>query len=365
MSQRIVIRADASVAIGSGHIMRCLALAKALQDLGASVEFICQLLDGNLCDLIESRGFLVHPIEFFPKGDKRSNSTVKSVSFCQKQDAEETGRIISDRLDWLVVDHYGIGAAWESKMRAHTRRLLVVDDLANRSHDCDLLLDQNYYNNPDDRYKGLVPDYCRLLLGPGYALLSPEFEHSASKMKSRAGRIKRVLVFFGGSDPTGETEKALDAIESLEATGVSFDVVVGINNPNREALRMRSAGRENVRFYCQTPEMASLCVNADIALGAGGSANWERFCVGLPCFVVTTADNQRETVSALSDGGYIRSLGWRTEVDSLCIANALRAAISAPDEMYAMGKHACLLMKNGERQGAGSVADMMLFGARR
>jgi UDP-2,4-diacetamido-2,4,6-trideoxy-beta-L-altropyranose hydrolase len=265
---------------------------------------------------------------------------------------------------WLVVDHYDIDIAWETELRGNVGRLFVIDDLANRRHECDMLLDQNYYNNPDERYKGRVPDHCRLLLGPGYALLSPEFEKAAMMMRPRDGRIKRVLIFFGGSDPTGETEKSLDAIELFGTANVHFDVVVGISNPKREALRARCEGLKNVHFYCQTSEMAALCVNADLALGAGGSANWERFSVGLPCIVVTTADNQKETVAALSDGGYIRSLGWRAQVGPRHMAEALDRAMHELDDIHAMGRRARSLMEKMDFQGACAVADTLLFGTK-
>jgi len=358
MPPRILVRADASVAIGSGHVMRCLTLADVLREKGASVEFSCRPLDGNLCALIESRGFTAHKLAEVHAIDSVAAGR-ETAAFCQKQDAEATANTVAGRLDWIVVDHYKIGAEWESAMREHADKIFVIDDLADRSHDCDLLLDQNYYKNAGTRYDERVSKACRLLLGPAYALVAPEFEKTASTLPPRPRSITKVLVFFGGSDPTGETLKALDAIESIDAREVSFDVIVGANNPVREAIRVRCERLSNVRYFCQTREMAPLCAKADLALGAGGSANWERFILCLPSLVVTTADNQKATVAALREDGYIRWLGWHAEVDAACMASALNLAFGDSAELQSMGKRACRLMKNADGHGVLAVANAM------
>lgn len=343
---RVTIRADASVAIGSGHVMRCLTLARALRDRGARVEFASRLLDGNLCDFIESCGFVMHRLP-------------GAMSVDWARDADETRHAVNAVQDWLIVDHYGLDADWERRMRGCAKRIFVIDDLANRSHDCEILLDQNYYPSPEGRYDGKVPEACQSLLGPRYALLAPQFEEAASSPRSRDGQIRRVLIFFGGSDPTGETEKALDAIKILDWPNVHFDVVVGAGNPRKDLIQFRCGELPNTTYYCQTPDMAQLCSLADVALGAGGSAIWERSILGLASIVVVTADNQRETVNALEAGGYIRLLGWHDEIDAGQMAEVLIQMSNQPTELLQMGERVRELMHTGAGGRAQAVVQLM------
>lgn len=343
---RVTIRADASVAIGSGHVMRCLTLARALRDQGATVEFVSRQLDGNLCDFIESCGFAMHRLPGAMAAD-------------WKRDADEARHAVNAVQDWLVVDHYGLDADWERQMRGCARRILVIDDLANRPHDCQILLDQNYYLRPQDRYDGKVPPSCQLLLGPRYVLLAPQFEKEASSPRTRDGKIRRVLVFFGGSDPTRETGKALDAIKLLDWSDVHFDVVVGAGNPQKELIQLRCGELPDTAYHCQTPDMARLCSLADVALGAGGSANWERFKLGLPSIVVVTADNQRETVEALAAGKYIHLLGWHDEINAESMAEVLAQMLKQPSVVRRLGKRALELMKTEAEGGVRLLVQMM------
>ena len=172
----VVIRTDASLAIGAGHVMRCLSLADGLRSTGASVHFVCRLHDGHLCKLIQRRGYGVHSLaKPSPsiKMDASSNYLSWLGANCRK-DAAETIAVIDSfgsRPDWLIVDHYALSSDWEKCVRASVRRVMVIDDLADRKHDCDLLLDQNLYDDPDTRYAGIVPEHCQLLIGPRFALL--------------------------------------------------------------------------------------------------------------------------------------------------------------------------------------------------
>lgn len=353
---RVTIRADASVAIGSGHVMRCLTLARVLRDQGAKVQFASRLLAGNLCDFIASCGFEMHHLpDSIPAGIVDKESMAFAVDW--QRDADEMRHAARVVQDWLVVDHYGLDAHWERRMRGCAKRILVIDDLANRSHDCEILLDQNYFLSPEGRYDGKVPQSCQLLLGPCFALLAPQYDQAALSLRLRDGHVRRVLVFFGGSDPTGETLKALDAIRILAWPDVHFDVVVGAGNPQKELIKSRCAELSNIAYYCQTPDMAQLCSLADVALGAGGSANWERFKLGLPSIVVVTADNQRETVDALEAGRYIRLLGRHDEIDAGGMAEALSQMSKQPAVLLQMGEQVRELMRAGG--GAQSVAQLM------
>lgn len=327
---RIIVRADASIQLGSGHVMRCLTLAERVAKHGANVSFLCRELPGHLCDLIESRGF--RTIRLSPR----------------ESDADASEAILmEERPDWLIVDHYALDAPWESRMRPHAGKLMVIDDLANRHHDCDLLLDQNYYADMDSRYRGLVPDSCKLFLGPGHVLLRPEFIEARRAMAERTGAIRRILVFFGGSDSTGETGKALDAIARIGARELAIDVVVGTSNPDKERIRERCAAHPGTFFHCQIPNMAHVMAEADFAIGGGGTTTWERCFLGLPTAAIVLAQNQLEVIRAVAGVGALKNLGWHHEVTSGKILETLEWAVNTPRAVREMGIRAQSLMGNG------------------
>jgi len=181
-------------------------------------------------------------------------STESNVNW--KQDALETITIIKAlniEVDLVIVDHYGLDSHWESELRHYTRHLMVIDDLADRPHDCDLLLDQNYYLDMKERYKRLVPDHCVQMLGPDYVLLRDEFLQAANEPRERTGEIRNILVFFGGTDPTEETIKALEAIKELDISEIEINVVVGASNPKCHEIKLMCEGMLNTSFHCQFP----------------------------------------------------------------------------------------------------------------
>jgi len=311
---KIIFRADASVQIGTGHIMRCLTLAGELREKGVEVAFVCRELPGNLCHVLASSGHLVQRLPY----DPGQNSAPFDVNW--EKDALETAGFINnifEPLDWLVVDHYALDRRWEKYLRPYVKKIMVIDDLANRPHDCDLLLDQNLYKNMENRYDTLISEHCIKLLGPQYALLRPEFKEARKKLKQRQGSIQRVLIFFGGSDPTNETAKALEAISLLDHLQLKIDVVVGAANPNKERIKEKCLTMQNTTFYYQVDNMAELMAGADLAVGAGGSATWERCCLGLPSLVSILADNQYELANNLAKQGAIIYLGWAKDLNVL------------------------------------------------
>jgi UDP-2,4-diacetamido-2,4,6-trideoxy-beta-L-altropyranose hydrolase len=305
----VVIRTDASRIIGTGHVMRCLSLAEALSDKGASVRFICRLHDGHLCDLIEERGFRVQSLAL---------STLKIEPDCKsdysawlgaswRDDAAETIAAIEAlgfKPDWLIVDHYAVDSDWEDCVRASVGRIMVIDDLADRKHECDLLLDQNLYEDADARYLGLVPAHCQLLIGPRFALLRDEFRLARAGLAARSGPIRRILVFFGGSDSADHTNAVLDALNMIELSEIGVDVVIRELHRNRKNIEAVCCQR-NFVCHIQTSRLAKLMSEADIAIGAGGTSTWERCCLGLPCLTFVVADNQRRQVNDAALAGIL------------------------------------------------------------
>lgn len=300
----IAFRVDASIQIGTGHFMRCLTLADVLKQHGAQIRFVSRHLPDHLRDMLNAKGHEFARLNSSPGGEAADDSSYAHwLGVSQMQDAADTSKALSDQTwDWLIVDHYALDARWETALRNVAKRILVIDDIADRQHDCDLLLDQNYYADMDTRYTGKVPAHCQLLLGPHHALLRDEFRKLHEQVEPRAGPVKRVLVFFGGVDTDNYTGRAIEALASLGSHDLHVDVVIGAQHPYR--TQIETACAEN-GFIChvQTDQMAELMADADLAIGAGGSATWERCCLGVPTLTVCVADNQRKQITdAASEG---------------------------------------------------------------
>lgn len=327
---KVAFRVDASSQIGSGHVMRCLTLANQLKEVGATCTFISRELKGNLIRFVKSQGFEVLSL---------NESKVE-----QEMDAHETMQVL-DEPDLLVVDHYRIDVAWENMLKPHVKKLMVIDDLANRKHECDLLLDQNYYFNIDSRYKDLVPDSCRLLLGPCYVLLRDEFLKLTEQIRKRDGTIQNILVFYGGSDPTNETEKVLKAITKLPLNRkLKVNVIVGSSNPHKTEIERLCSQQSSFSYYEQVTNMAELMNEADLAIGAGGTTTWERCFVGLPSIVTVIADNQLEVTQAVSSTNAILNLGESSQVTIDGIQQQITDLLDDPGKVMEIGKAALSLV---------------------
>ena len=260
----------------------------------------------------------------------------------------------------LVVDHYGLDSRWEKKLRSHVNYIMVIDDLANRPHDCDFLLDQNLYENMNERYRGLVSEHCRLFLGPEYALIRKEFREAKKKMKPRTGEVKRILIFMGGTDPTNETTKALKAVMMLGRLEIAVDVVVGAQNPHRHQIEEMCRQMPNTRFHLQTDRMAELMAEADLAIGGGGTTTWERCFMELPSLVVSVAKNQKAAAEYLRRTGAIEFLGVNEGVDPNVIKNVLELYATAPQLVTRMAKQ-CMTVGVGRDHVAVMILGKICF----
>ncbi|MBI5437578.1 MAG: UDP-2,4-diacetamido-2,4,6-trideoxy-beta-L-altropyranose hydrolase [Nitrosomonadales bacterium] len=335
---KIAIRVDASSQIGTGHFMRCLSLADGLNQRGAQIRFVCRHLPEHLEDMLVAREYAFMPL------NSCSNDAIAGdlaharwLGASQAQDAADTIHALSDQFwDWLVVDHYALDACWETELRKAAKNILVIDDIADRQHDCDILLDQNFYANMDTRYTDKVPLHCQLLLGPRYALLRDEFRQLREHIRPRTGAVKRVLVFFGGVDADNFVSRVIEALANNDIKGSKVDVVIGVQHPQREAIESACAEHQ---FDChvQTNRMAELMAAADLAIGAGGSATWERCCLGLPAFVICTAANQVKQVADAASEGWLYAPELKGELveeiqchlRTLLANDCLRKAISS------------------------------------
>ena len=329
---RVVVRTDASLAIGTGHVMRCLTLASALREQGAAVFFVCREHDGHLCDLIETRGFSVSRLpsaHLDNQGEHSSTYVVRSASSWE-EDARQT-QIAIDALalkpDWLVVDHYDIDEQWEGALRTSAHSIMVIDDLADRAHDCDLLLDQNLVGQLSTRYVNKVLPTCAVLLGLKYALLQPIYGELHDRVSLRHGSIRRILVFMGGADHDNLTGRMLSACLSLDRSDINIDVVIPFGSNCEGAIREQASGHANVHLYRDLPTLAPLMAQADLAIGAAGTTSWERLCLGLPTLVITVAEHQLPIADEQHRQGLIRKLGHQDQVTESAVKQALEELI--------------------------------------
>jgi UDP-2,4-diacetamido-2,4,6-trideoxy-beta-L-altropyranose hydrolase len=361
---RTAFRTDSSIIIGTGHLYRCLTLADALRRKGAQASFLCCDLPGNLISRVEEMNFPVHRL---PPGNASVNGfpelpILPGAGIAWESDARNTIRCIAGtpKVDWLIVDHYGLDRRWEGKIRPFAEKIMVIDDLADRPHDCDLLLDQSLTEFPDRRYEGLVPGHCRKIFGPRNALLRPEFIEARKTSRDRDGVVRRILVFFGGSDRTNETSKSLEALRRLGRPDIAVDVVVGVANPHRDQVRNLCLAMGNAGYHLQVGNMAELMARADLAIGAPGTATWERCYLGLPAVTLVLAENQFPNAVQVSRAGAIANLGWHSEVDADRLATAVRRLLDDPKELKEMGSRGIELMGGETFEGAdGVVREMM------
>ncbi|WP_417525551.1 UDP-2,4-diacetamido-2,4,6-trideoxy-beta-L-altropyranose hydrolase [Marinovum sp.] len=303
----VAFRADASIDIGTGHVMRCLTLAAALQTRGAECHFLCRDLPGHLADSIRAQGLTCH---LLPAADPQDDGrTVHSrwLGVSGACDAAQS-RAVLDRIspDWLVLDHYALDAAWERAARPAGGRLMVLDDLADRPHSCDLLLDQTLGRMAQD-YRGRVPSGTALLIGPRYALLRAEFAAQRAESLARRApqRLAHILVSLGGVDRDDVTTRVLDRLADCPLpAGSRITVVLGCSAPAREAVARRAALMPVPTRVCVgANNMAALMAEADLAIGAGGTTSWERCCLGVPTLLAVLAPNQAPSAAALCASG--------------------------------------------------------------
>lgn len=332
----VVFRVDASVQIGVGHLMRCLTLAESLLERGIQIRFVCRQHAGNLIALLQKKAIPVSvlPAALVAKDNVYGEGYAAWLGVTQIDDARQTIEALNgDKSDWLVVDHYGLDVEWEQRLRPYVGKLMVIDDLANRHHDCDILLDQNYSTEGESRYVGLVPDACKLLVGPHYALLRPEYAAYRKVLPLCDGKVKRVLVFFGGSDPQNMTGMALEALSHPDLKYLEVDVVVGANNTHHQSLEQQALHRPFTTLFEPRPHLADLMETADLALGAGGATTWERMCLGLPTIVISIAENQYPGAEALAAVHLIHYAGRSSEVTSDTLSNAVIELVSNATEL--------------------------------
>ncbi len=302
---RIAFRTDANQQIGTGHFMRCLTLADEMRRSADDICFVAKALPLYLQQMLTERGFqyiALPETKVTQQTDELPHAAWLTTS--QAKDAEQTLAVLgASTWDWLVVDHYALDHRFETSLRTLCKHVMAIDDLADRVHNCDVLLDQNYCEDQAQRYIGKVPAHCRLMLGPSFALLRPEFKATRDKVQVRTGKVNNILVFFGGVDADNLTGQVLDMLIRLNLV-VQVNVVIGNQHPQKEMIQLLCKQHSYI-CHVQTNQMASLMAEADLAIGAGGTAVWERCSMGLPSVCIVTAENQRQQLQYLQSAGLV------------------------------------------------------------
>lgn len=350
---RAVFRVDASIEMGTGHVMRCLTLADVLRERGADCRFVCRAHVGNLNDLIGDRGHTVFALPV-ASGDSAPGSIADDVPAHARwlgtdwaTDARHTADALGDApVDWIIVDHYALDARWENQLRPACRRLMVIDDLADRPHDCDLLLDQNLGRDACD-YAPHVPDDCTQLIGPQYALLRPEFAalRAQSLERREEPQFRRLLITMGGVDKDNATGQVLGALKDCALPAdCEVTVVMGPHAPWLGPVTNIVRGLPcPADLLVGVGNMAELMAHADLVIGAAGSTTWERCCLGVPSVMVVLADNQRELAASV---GKLGAAAIIAEIQHItCELPALISSmIDRSESLRAMSHSAALLV---------------------
>ena len=303
--KKIFIRVDSGLEIGTGHMMRCLSLAKILTEYNFEVCFLSKKLEGNICDLIIKNEYKIEYLSNTNNIESKYNDVSDIIKILCKEKEKP----------FIIVDHYDLDVEWEKQVQKYVEKLIVIDDLANRNHVCDLLLDQNLYENMDDRYVDLVSSNCEILVGPKYALLRKEFSEKRKKSIPRKN-FNKIMVSFGGSDPNNETIKVLNALKKIKMKNIKIDVIIRKTNPNLNKIKEICDSIENCFLFQDVENMEEFMIDSDLSIGAAGITTWERCCLGLPSIVTTIADNQIEVVKAITKKKCIIHLGNSKETNS-------------------------------------------------
>ena len=344
--------------------MRCLTLANELKKHSVDIQFICTSNETSVHDLIQNCGFLVTLLL------KKNNTFV--IGRCDpphahwlnsswEQDVEETKLAIGDcKVDWLIIDHYGLDYRWESAMRDISKKILVIDDLADRKHDCDLLIDQTV-GIDKEIYEPLVPKHCMLLIGTNYALLRAEFLNfrlKAMNKRSNTGNLEYLLVAMGGMDTANLTTVILEALSEVNWSKRPFiDVVLGSKSPYLNDVKQQALAHPlRVSVSTDVNNMAERMLNADLSIGAGGTTTWERCCLGLPSLIINVAKNQSVISTMVKKVGAVIYLGDAENFKKNILINNMQQILKEKSLLKTMSDHGFNIV---DGKGTSRVIDCM------
>lgn len=330
----ILFRSDSSYEIGTGHIVRCLRLAKIFRALGKQVKFLSRDLPGNVLTLIKQESFdllTLHPTE---------------------SDLEEIKKL---RPKWLIVDHYGLDIQWE-KQASQFAKIFVIDDLL-RPHECDILLDQNFRESYDG-YKHLVPARCRTLIGPQFCLLDEGLKpkNLSDSLLRNPSPLQKILVFFGGADSRNDIANFHKSVAvSSRLSHLHFELVVLASHRHIESIRQLPP-ISHIKIHFQPQNWFSLLKSADFYIGSGGTVTWERLFVGVPGAVISVADNQVAVSREMAKHGLQYYWGDSEGFDWNQLEEKIEDALSTPSDLLQMSIQGQALVRRVDAQLIQSLA---------
>lgn len=338
----IAIRVDSSIEIGSGHVMRCLTLANRFKQRGSSISFICRDHPGNLISLIKENGFRVFILPLIKQVNCENTTKLFHSDWLgssQEEDANECSDILKKiKPKLLIIDHYAIDIVWENSIKNFAKNIMVIDDLVDRSHDCNFLLDQTYQRNVKE-YNNLILSECVFMIGSDYALIRPEFlKYRPYSLKRRASaEFQNLIINLGGVDKDNITSLVIDSIQNINLpSSFKINVVMGKSSPHiKKVQEAISRSNFSINLNVGIKNIEELMSEADIAIGAPGSTSWERCCLGIPSILIILAKNQKDIAKSLNKKKVVKIINKPNDIKKL-LPNMLEQLKNNPKELQSM-----------------------------
>ncbi|MFP6714752.1 MAG: UDP-2,4-diacetamido-2,4,6-trideoxy-beta-L-altropyranose hydrolase [Alphaproteobacteria bacterium] len=326
-----MFRANGGPGVGNGHIIRCLALAQGLSSLGWSTMLAASEVTFSTMPQASEFDRMIH-------------------LDANMDEVKRLAGVIEGKADLLVIDDYAQDIQFEESCRIWARKILVIDDLANRHHDADYIVDPGTQSVTS--YDSLVPRHCQRLLGPKWVLLRPEFSVERRTVLGRrqlVAPVRRILIAIGGADGRNLTPSLISAATAATAgLNVSLDVILGGYASSLAAVReMQQQEPASFDLHVDTDKVASLMSSADVAIGACGVGSWERCAMGLPTIGIITAENQKPLASVLYEAGAIDLIGESAEATEAGIEAAITSLLNNPHVRQTMSAAASELCDGG------------------
>jgi len=353
---KIAFRVDASRTIGFGHLSRCINLAEELRSRGCEILFVTCDDDSKSYKALENRLFQTVLLPALETVEKSSDELPGRSTRSEVDDANETIQALEGfKPTWLVIDSYELGKTFETKLRPHTEKIAVIDDLPTREHECNLFIDQNYTDRTVESIGARLNRCDQILIGPRFALLDTKIREARKALSDKGAKNKRIFVFCGGADPKNLTQKVVDALRGDEFSSIVIDVVIGAQNKLFE-VDTAATDLANFNFQPASDDYLNMLQRADLAIGAGGTSTWERMCLGVPSIVVSIASNQEPACNKLGAENLISYLGDEHQVSPEKIAEAVRGLVNSRTELESRSERARLLV---DGRGSKRVAEAM------
>lgn len=314
VAPKIIFRCDGSSKIGSGHVMRCLSLGHYFSQKNADITFWV------------------------------SEETIQTIPLLSESPFKITSNQPKEQYDWLIVDHYGLDREFETQCRSLASKIMVIDDLADREHDCDILLDQTLGRKESD-YQSLISQHTKQLLGPDFAILKTSFTDARKNLDRSFDKPNKILICFGGVNPKQASEKTIKWLSQYNHKQLDIAITVGGNEktaqPILEAIKQaEKVSNHQFTLYQNAQNMPELMAKSDLAIGAGGTMSWERCCMKLPSLAMELADNQTLILQNLSAAKALKFIGLIEDIDFKVFITTFKELIENTNALKIMSENA-------------------------